>query len=498
MSERTYQKQPQHKATDAGRLAEPAPLAPAASRLEATATLLGPGYAGPPPLAPAASRLEATATLLGPRYAGPAAMGAPVQRRAQSSPGAGGSMFLTKHVSVARKGEAAGTTGLPASLKAGVESLSGLSLDEVRVHPNSEKPAQMRALAYTHGAEIHVAPGQERHLPHEAWHVVQQAEGRVQATSQLKGMGLSDDAGLEREADVMGARAASQGGGAPVAQGQRAAQPAIGEGGLVAPGRRAVQRVRVNEAEEIARTYLHQAVMSGALDPEYVTDVWTRLMNLADKNGRVMDTMNVIDAVELLRSDDANTKEEEEQQQEEEEEQQEEEEKKEEKKEKPFGTEGRQQRVQKYKNDKSKLREIVWVNHWDAISAVCKEKNYIISIRETGAPSIKRIAQGAKAKPHTILEKSIKTGSVSKAYDPSGKKKNLWEQIMKVVEALDLDGFVGHWDQSGLIGVRIDGFPAAYAREVGALQLDGKPATEPTGAALRPPGSQRGRWGAIH
>jgi hypothetical protein len=70
-------------------------------------------------------------------------------------------------------------TGLPDSLKAGIETLSGLSLDDVRVHYNSTKPAALRALAYTQGADIHVGPGQEKHLPHEAWHVVQQQQGQV-------------------------------------------------------------------------------------------------------------------------------------------------------------------------------------------------------------------------------------------------------------------------------------------------------------------------------
>jgi len=111
-----------------------------------------------------------------------------------------------------QRARAQNRTGLPDTLKSGVENLSGLSMDNVRVHYNSGKPAQMQAHAYTQGTDIHVAPGQEKHLPHEAWHVVQQAQGRVQATKQLKGVGLNDDAALEREADVMGARAMSPGG----------------------------------------------------------------------------------------------------------------------------------------------------------------------------------------------------------------------------------------------------------------------------------------------
>lgn len=121
---------------------------------------------------------------------------------------------MANHATVQRQADApacapcANKTGMPDQLKAGVESLSGMSLDNVRVHYNSAQPAQLNALAYAQGRDIHLAPGQERHLPHEAWHIVQQAQGRVRPTMQLKhGVPVNDDAGLEHEADVMGARA---------------------------------------------------------------------------------------------------------------------------------------------------------------------------------------------------------------------------------------------------------------------------------------------------
>ena len=98
-------------------------------------------------------------------------------------------------------------TGMPDNLKAGVENLSGIDISDVKVHYNSSKPEGVGALAYTQGADIHVAPGQEQHLPHEAWHVVQQAQGRVRPTMQLKDVVLNDDAELEAEANVMGAHA---------------------------------------------------------------------------------------------------------------------------------------------------------------------------------------------------------------------------------------------------------------------------------------------------
>jgi hypothetical protein len=98
-------------------------------------------------------------------------------------------------------------TGLPDNLKSRIENLSGYNMDDVRVHYGSAKPAQLQALAYTQGTDIHVAPGQEKHLPHEAWHVVQQKQGRVQPTIQLQGVNVNDNEELEREADVMGERA---------------------------------------------------------------------------------------------------------------------------------------------------------------------------------------------------------------------------------------------------------------------------------------------------
>ena len=98
-------------------------------------------------------------------------------------------------------------TGMPDNLKSGIESLSGFSMDNVRVHYNSSKPATVPALAYTQGTDIHVAPGQEKHLPHEAWHVAQQMAGRVSPTTNINGMPVNDNVALEHEADVMGEKA---------------------------------------------------------------------------------------------------------------------------------------------------------------------------------------------------------------------------------------------------------------------------------------------------
>ena len=102
-------------------------------------------------------------------------------------------------------------TGLPDNLKAGMEGLSGMSLDSVNVHRNSDKPAQLNAHAYAQGTDIHLGSGQEKHLPHELGHVVQQAQGRVKPTTAVNGVGVNDNAGLEKEADTMGSKALSAG-----------------------------------------------------------------------------------------------------------------------------------------------------------------------------------------------------------------------------------------------------------------------------------------------
>jgi len=100
-------------------------------------------------------------------------------------------------------------TGMPDSLKGGIEQLSGMDMSGVRVHYNSPEPEQIQAHAFTKGQDIHVAPGQEGYLPHEGWHVVQQMQGRVRPTTQAGGVDVNDDPSLEAEADRLGDKAKS-------------------------------------------------------------------------------------------------------------------------------------------------------------------------------------------------------------------------------------------------------------------------------------------------
>ncbi len=174
-------------------------------------------------------------------------------------------------------------TGMPDRLKSGMERLSGYSLDSVRVHYNSDKPTQLQSLAYTQGTDIHIAPGQEQHLPHEAWHVVQQMQGRVQPTCQLKGTAVNDDSGLEQEADRYGRMAVAEGtmtgttsaaptqlrsaAGRPVAQMFRLVQPHGGFSAIGTPyfSTHKVVHMRGNDSP--------QDLVNTSVSPDYLRDV---------------------------------------------------------------------------------------------------------------------------------------------------------------------------------------------------------------------------------
>ena len=101
----------------------------------------------------------------------------------------------------------------------------GTDFSGVKVHTDSNKATEMGALAYTQGEELHFAPGQynpasqsgKELIGHELSHVKQQREGRVQANTSIKGQAVNNNAGLEKEADDLGKKAANFSGG-PVAQ----------------------------------------------------------------------------------------------------------------------------------------------------------------------------------------------------------------------------------------------------------------------------------------
>ncbi|MFN6947247.1 MAG: DUF4157 domain-containing protein [Cytophagaceae bacterium] len=107
------------------------------------------------------------------------------------------------------------TTKMPEHVQAKMESSFGTDFSNVNIH-TGEQASSVGALAYAQGNDIHFAPGRynpetqsgQELLGHELTHVVQQRQGRVQTTTQAKGLAVNDDPALEHEADVMGKKAA--------------------------------------------------------------------------------------------------------------------------------------------------------------------------------------------------------------------------------------------------------------------------------------------------
>lgn len=119
-------------------------------------------------------------------------------------------------------GDRGGGQVLPDAIRPGLERSFGMDLGGVRVHPDSGEAQALGAHAFARGADLHFAPGRYDAtgdpflVAHEVAHVAQQAEGRVHATVQARGVSLNADPALEHEADRMAAEAVA---GRPARQG---------------------------------------------------------------------------------------------------------------------------------------------------------------------------------------------------------------------------------------------------------------------------------------
>ncbi len=108
------------------------------------------------------------------------------------------------------------STQRPAQLKAEMGNAMNADFSDVTFHPNSTSATNIGAHAYTQENDIHFAPGQfdtsttqgKELIGHELAHVVQQRQGKVQPTTQAKGLQVNDSEQLENEADQLGAKAA--------------------------------------------------------------------------------------------------------------------------------------------------------------------------------------------------------------------------------------------------------------------------------------------------
>lgn len=92
--------------------------------------------------------------------------------------------------------------------------------------------------------------------------------------------------------------------------------------------------------------------------------------------------------------------------------------------------------------------EFVLGDHLKSIGAAAKAMGVAVSFRLAGPETLKRLANGAPAKGHDILEKSIKPSKLEEVYGAANAPTRL-----KQMQDNDIDGFVGHWGDNGLLGL---------------------------------------------
>lgn len=105
--------------------------------------------------------------------------------------------------------------------------------------------------------------------------------------------------------------------------------------------------------------------------------------------------------------------------------------------------------------------------HFEDIST--RSSDNVLSIRETGAESLKRLGENANPKPHSILDKSIKKSRLEL------NKSNI-EQLDKLKMSIkDIEGFVGCWDAEGLLkGLILADIPKKDGKEMANIKKDGE------------------------
>lgn len=81
------------------------------------------------------------------------------------------------------------------------QTLSRVDPSDMHIHRNNSEPDRLKAYVFMRGTDIILA--------HEAWHVVQQKQGRVQANSSFRGQVINSSPSLESEAYRMAQRVTS-------------------------------------------------------------------------------------------------------------------------------------------------------------------------------------------------------------------------------------------------------------------------------------------------
>lgn len=97
-------------------------------------------------------------------------------------------------------------------------------------------------------------------------------------------------------------------------------------------------------------------------------------------------------------------------------------------------------------------KEFVLKDHMRPIEMAGQSANCIYSFRQTGALTLKRLALGAPAKGHDILDKTIKEKSIRSIYSSPQA-----DAVFAALKNADLLGYVGKWDQDNkkLLGLYV-------------------------------------------
>lgn len=101
--------------------------------------------------------------------------------------------------------------------------------------------------------------------------------------------------------------------------------------------------------------------------------------------------------------------------------------------------------------EKEISKTFVLDRHLKAIGVMAQKFKFAVSIRESGASTLRCLALGAAAKGHDILEKTIKESSIQSAYP--GRASEIMERLIRA----QVDGYVGHWDPNSgrLLGIYV-------------------------------------------
>ena len=105
---------------------------------------------------------------------------------------------------------------------------------------------------------------------------------------------------------------------------------------------------------------------------------------------------------------------------------------------------------------------VILRKHIPAISLASSIGNFCVSFRPSGSYTLKQLNNGAAAKGHDILEKTIKPSSLTRVFG-----KETGQIILEKLDQATISGLVAVWDVHGIKGLYLTEEAAAQIRELG-------------------------------